>query len=58
MSQKTTDGFFILDLGILDYVHEFVISDDPEIFPTILFGLMLARGVTRIIQKTAKYLRS
>jgi hypothetical protein len=52
MSQKRTDGFVVLGFGILGYVHEFVISNEPEIFPTLLFGLMLARGVTRIFQKT------
>lgn len=54
MSQSRTDGFFILGMGILGYVHEFFISNSPELFPTILFGLMLVRGVTRIIQKVPK----
>ena len=54
MSQSRTDGFFVLGMGILGYIHEFVISNEPELFPTILFGLMLVKGVTRIFQKAVK----
>jgi len=54
MSQKISDAIVILGLGILGYVHEFVISDKPEIFPTILFGLMLAKGITKLFERSAK----
>jgi len=52
MSHRITDAIVILGFGILGYVHEFVISDKPELFPTILFGLMLARGITKIFEKS------
>lgn len=52
MSRKLSDGMILIGFGVLGYVHEFVISNEPEIFPTILFGLMLAKGFARIFEKT------
>lgn len=39
----------ILGIGILGYLHEFIISDQAELFPLILFGLLIVKGITQII---------
>lgn len=53
MTSKHSDATIIIGLGILGYIHEFVISDSPEIFPTILFGLILAKGITKLFEKSS-----
>ncbi len=50
-SKKITDAVPIIGIGILGFVHEFVISNDPEMFPSILFGLLLAKGITKLFEK-------
>ncbi len=49
--KKLNDIFPLLGIAILGYVHEFVISDKPELFPSILFGLLLAKGLTKLFEK-------
>jgi len=41
----------IIGIGILGYLHEFMISERPELLPTILFGLLLVIGVTRFFSR-------
>ncbi len=50
-SRKISDSLPIIGIGILGYVHEFIISDKPEMFPTILFGLLLAKGIAKLFEK-------
>ena len=43
--KKLKSSVPIIGIGILGYVHEFIISDKPELFPVILFGLIIIRGI-------------
>ena len=54
ISKRFSDGIPILGIGILGYVHEFVISNKPEILPTLLFSLLLVKGVTILFAKKEK----
>ncbi len=50
-SRKISDSIPIIGIGILGFVHEFLISSKPEMFPSILFGLLLAKGITKLFEK-------
>jgi len=50
-SRKISDAVPIIGIGFLGFVHEFVISNRLEIFPIILFGLLLAKGITKLFEK-------
>ncbi|MBN2461536.1 MAG: hypothetical protein JXB60_08010 [Candidatus Cloacimonetes bacterium] len=50
-TKKINDIIPLLGIGILGYVHEFMISNRPELLPTILFGLLLAKGIAKIFEK-------
>ena len=54
ISRRFSDGIPILGIGIFGYVHEFVISIKPEILPTLLFSLLIVKGITILFAKKEK----
>ncbi|GEM_PF-2176680 len=54
ISRRFSDGIPILGIGILGYIHEFVISIKPEILPTLLFSLLIVKGIAILFAKKEK----
>jgi len=50
-SKAISDGIVMSGLGIIGYVHEFVISNKAELLPIIIFGLLVIKGVQKIFGK-------
>jgi hypothetical protein len=50
-SNKITDGLLFLGIAIIGFVHEFVISEQKDALPVILFGLIGIRGLARLFEK-------
>ncbi len=52
MSKKAIEeGIILLAFGVLGFVHEFIISDEAELFPIILFGIISSKGITKFLGK-------
>ena len=52
VSRKINTGMPLMGLGILGYVHEFVISNNAEFMPIIIFALVFIKGVAILLDKT------
>ena len=50
-SRKVSEGIPLLGIGVIGFLHEFVISDEPEFLPIILFGLLAIRGITKLFER-------
>jgi hypothetical protein len=50
-SKKMSEGIPIAGIGLIGVIHEFVISEDAELFPLILFSLLIIRGIVRLFEK-------
>ena len=46
-SNSKSEGITLLGIGVLGFVHEFVVSERAEYLPIILFALVAIRGVTK-----------
>lgn len=51
VSKKMSEGIPIAGIGLIGLIHEFVISSDAELFPIILFGLLIIKGIVRLFEK-------
>ena len=45
MSGKWSEAIPWIGIGILGLVHEFFISEDAEVFPLVLFCLLIIKGL-------------
>jgi len=54
-SNRFTDGIPFLGIAILGFVHEFVISEQKEALPVILFGLIGIRGLAKLFEKNSSW---
>ena len=50
-SKKMSEAIPIAGIGVIGIIHEFVISEDAELFPLILFSLLIIRGIVRLFEK-------
>ena len=50
-SRRRSEGITLLGVGILGFVHEFVISEDAEHMPIILFALVAIRGISKFFER-------
>ncbi len=50
-SQQKSNGIILLGLGIIGNVHEFIISEESEILPVMLFSLMIIKGIMQLLGK-------
>ena len=50
-SKKMSEGIPIAGIGLIGIIHEFVISHDAELFPIILFSLLVIKGIVRLFEK-------
>jgi len=50
-SKKVGEGLPLLGLGILGFVHEFVISDKAEVFAIIIFAAVAVKGISKLFEK-------
>lgn len=50
-SNRIAEGIPFLGIAILGFVHEFVISEQKEALPVILFGLIGIRGLAKLFEK-------
>ncbi len=51
LSKKMSDGIPIAGIGLIGLIHEFVISTNAELFPIILFSLLIIKGIVRLFEK-------
>ncbi len=52
-SGKWSEAIPWIGIGVLGLVHEYVISAEAELFPIILFGLLIIKGLERGLRRTA-----
>lgn len=50
-SRRKSEGVTLLGVAILGFVHEFVISDEAEYLPIILFALVAIRGISKFVER-------
>ena len=50
-SKKMGEVIPIVGIGIIGLIHEFVISTDAELFPIILFSMLIIKGIVRLFEK-------
>jgi hypothetical protein len=42
-------------IGVIGFIPEFIISDEPAFLTIILFGLLAIRGITKLFKRNWLY---